>query len=97
MDTHSQEVAHGHRFEFGKNWARFLGVLNEDRIIEAENSLKKMLGVDHLKGRSFLDIGSGSGLFSLVARRLGASDCSSLAPGQRALRRPGRRRRRDSR
>ena len=66
------EVTQGTRFEFGKNWSQFLRLLNEDRVELAEKSLLRLLEVDTLENKTFLDIGSGSGLYSLAARRLGA-------------------------
>lgn len=71
-ELHATEVASGERFEFGKNWSRFLSLLNDNRIANAQASLRDWLEVDNLEGKTFIDIGSGSGLFSLVARRLGA-------------------------
>jgi 2-polyprenyl-3-methyl-5-hydroxy-6-metoxy-1,4-benzoquinol methylase len=69
---HAAEVASGDRFAFGANWSRFLSDLNDDRIESATDSLKGMLGVADLTGKRFLDAGSGSGLFSLAARTMGA-------------------------
>jgi SAM-dependent methyltransferase len=87
------EIQAGNRFAFGANWTHFLATLDETRITEAENSLRDMLGIVDLHGRRFLDIGCGSGLFSLAARRLGATvhsfdfDPQSVACAQELKRR----------
>jgi 2-polyprenyl-3-methyl-5-hydroxy-6-metoxy-1,4-benzoquinol methylase len=81
------------RFPFGQNWTRFLDRVDEPRIEEAEKSLSAMLGAGDLHGKSFLDVGCGSGLFSLSARRLGARvhsfdfDVASVACTQEIRRR----------
>jgi 2-polyprenyl-3-methyl-5-hydroxy-6-metoxy-1,4-benzoquinol methylase len=69
--THAEELAQGKRFPFGENWALFLERLDDARIDAAERSVRDLVG--DVDGLRFLDIGCGSGLFSLVARRLGAT------------------------
>jgi 2-polyprenyl-3-methyl-5-hydroxy-6-metoxy-1,4-benzoquinol methylase len=73
------------RFEFGKNWSSFLRTLNPKRIKVAEDSLTEMLEVTDLVGKSFLDVGCGSGLFSLAAKRLGASVVRSFDYDEQAV------------
>jgi 2-polyprenyl-6-hydroxyphenyl methylase/3-demethylubiquinone-9 3-methyltransferase len=59
------------RFQFGENWSNFLSVVNESHIAEATARLSESLG--DISGKTFLDVGSGSGIHSLAAVRLGAS------------------------
>jgi 2-polyprenyl-6-hydroxyphenyl methylase/3-demethylubiquinone-9 3-methyltransferase len=66
-------------FSFGKNWQDFIRTsLTEERVSEAMKSLSEFLGMQRLDGLRFLDIGCGSGLFSLSAYRLGASEVVSF-------------------
>jgi 2-polyprenyl-6-hydroxyphenyl methylase/3-demethylubiquinone-9 3-methyltransferase len=70
--TEAPGAARGDGAELGRTWTRFLARIDDDRIAEACKSLRRMLGVESLARRRFLDAGSGGGLASLAAMKLGA-------------------------
>jgi SAM-dependent methyltransferase len=79
MSTSDQHVAPPpDAFRFGRNWQRYVAdYLAPEREEIAAKSLHDLLETD-LAGRSFLDIGCGSGLFSLCAHKDGASSVVSI-------------------
>lgn len=61
------------RYGFGKNWAEFVDQRLSEQIVEdSKNHLASMLRTESLVGKTFLDIGCGSGIHSLAALRMGA-------------------------
>lgn len=73
----SQPAPPADAFRFGRNWQRYVGTyLDPDRERIAAESLRDLIG--DLRGKTFLDIGCGSGLFSLCAHRAGARQVVSI-------------------
>jgi 2-polyprenyl-6-hydroxyphenyl methylase/3-demethylubiquinone-9 3-methyltransferase len=60
-------------FEFGRNWSEFSGLIDEARVAQAVAGLERLSGPGAIAGKTFLDIGCGSGIHSLAALQLGAS------------------------
>jgi len=65
-------------FEFGKNWSDYSSLIDEEVIAEAEKGVLALVPAEALKGAAWLDIGSGSGLHSLAAHRLGAGEITAV-------------------
>src|SRR3979409_1382770 len=59
-------------FEFGANWRDYAKTVDRTRIDSAVAGMSKLFP-EGLAGKTFLDIGCGSGLHSLAALMLGAA------------------------
>ena len=60
------------RFGFGQNWINFSKAISENEIAASQQAIMELLSVQNLAGKKLLDIGSGSGLSTIAAKRLGA-------------------------
>lgn len=65
-------------FEFGKNWSDYSRLIDGHAVIEAEKGILSMMPAEKIRGASWLDIGSGSGIHSLAAHRLGATEITAV-------------------
>ena len=65
-------------FSFGENWKKYLDCIDNQTITEAEKDFKRIAGVETLEGQTFLDLGCGSGMNSLIAYRLKADRILSI-------------------
>lgn len=65
-------------FAFGKNWCDYSKTITDEKINDAVIELKRFLNGYDLAGKTFLDIGSGSGLHSLAALKLGVQSVTAI-------------------
>lgn len=66
-------------FDFGQNWQEFSDArLDRPRFEAALASLDALIGHTNLYAKSFLDVGCGSGLFSLAAAAAGSAHVTGI-------------------
>lgn len=65
------------QFEFGKNWRDYAKSVDRERIDHTTAALRRMF-LNGLEGKTFIDIGNGSGIRSLAALELGASSIRAV-------------------
>ncbi|RUX46926.1 class I SAM-dependent methyltransferase [Mesorhizobium sp. M4A.F.Ca.ET.050.02.1.1] len=64
------------RYDFGRNWSELAARFEDEHLDRACEDLRRLVG--DLDGKTFLDIGCGSGLHSAAALRLGAAKVRAL-------------------
>jgi 2-polyprenyl-6-hydroxyphenyl methylase/3-demethylubiquinone-9 3-methyltransferase len=75
----NQMTAAGKRFEFGKNWKKYIErSFSQEKVEISKRHILAFLRRADLQGLTFLDIGCGSGLHSLAALQLGAAEVISF-------------------
>jgi 2-polyprenyl-6-hydroxyphenyl methylase/3-demethylubiquinone-9 3-methyltransferase len=61
-------------FDFGRNWEAFSNAkVDAERLYNARRSLQQLIGIENIESHTLVDVGCGSGLFSIGAAQLGAT------------------------
>ena len=75
------------RFAFGRNWNQYIRKsFTPERVEISKKHLLEFLGLSNLSGRSFIDVGCGSGLHSLAAFQSDAATILSFDYDQDSVR-----------
>ena len=69
--SNSDPLTPGNRFRFGENWRSFSGTLDRSQLAASIQGLLRLLTPEQLAGKSFADVGCGSGLHAAAAATLG--------------------------
>lgn len=66
-------------FDFGENWTNFSqNAFSKEKIDETKESILKLIDKEAIKDKTFIDVGCGSGLFTISACSLGASQSTGI-------------------
>jgi 2-polyprenyl-6-hydroxyphenyl methylase/3-demethylubiquinone-9 3-methyltransferase len=71
-------------FEFGQNWRSYSTTIDQKRVDSAIEGLRKLFP-DGLAGKTFFDIGCGSGIHSLAALSLGAASALAIDIDEKSI------------
>lgn len=65
-------------FDFGKNWQDYAAKIDKTKLELATQGMAALIDPKFLAGKTFLDIGCGSGIHALAALRLGAAEVTAI-------------------
>lgn len=72
-------------FSFGENWLKYSENLSPEQLQHARDDLDRLVVAENIRGRSFADIGAGSGIVSLSALSLGAASVVSIDRDEKSV------------
>ena len=73
----SRSISRSAHFEFGENWRDYARLVDQSRVDQSIEGLRRLIP-SGLSGKTFLDLGCGSGLHAAAALLLGARSVTAI-------------------